>query len=85
MSTAAWIAISSVTTALAAALFFLLTRARGTPYVELNPDEYPQLKDALPLIAGLTESCVYEGNGATVLQNGAIYPAMLNDIAAAKH
>ena len=85
MSTAAWIAISSVTTALAAALFFLLTRARGTPYVELNPDEYTQLKDALPLIAGLTESCVYEGNGATVLQNGAIYPAMLNDIAAAKH
>jgi cardiolipin synthase len=85
MSTVAWIAISSVTTALGAALLFLLTRARGTPYVDLNPDDYPPIEDALPLIAGLTESCVHKGNRATVLQNGAIYPAMLDDIAAAKH
>ena len=77
--------VSSIVTALACALFFLLTRARGTPYLELDPDEYPEIKDALPLIAGLTESSVHEGNGATVLQNGAIFPAMLADIAAAKH
>lgn len=85
MSTVAWIAISSVTTALVAALFFLLTRARGTPYLTLEPDEYPHIEDALPLIAGLTESCVYKGNSAAVLQNGAIFAAMLKDIAAAKH
>jgi cardiolipin synthase len=85
MSTFAWIVISSVTTALIGALFFLLTRARGTPYLELNPDDYPLIEDALPLLAGLTESCVHEGNSATVLQDGAIFPAMLSDIAAAKH
>jgi cardiolipin synthase len=63
----------------------LLTRARGTPYLELEPDEYPEIKDALPLIAGLTESSVHEGNAAQVFQNGEIFPAMLQDIAAAKH
>ncbi len=85
MSTIAWIAVSSLTTAMACALLFLLTRARGTPYLELKPDEYPAIEDALPLIAGLTESSVHEGNSATVLQNGAIFPVMLADIAAAKH
>jgi len=85
MSTLAWVIVSSVSTALACALFFLLTRARGTPYLELDPDEYPEIKDALPLIAGLTESAVHEGNSAAVLQNGAIFPAMLADIAAAKY
>jgi cardiolipin synthase len=84
MSTAAWIVVSAVATALICGLIFLLTRARGTPYLELKPDEYPEIKDALPLIAGLTESSVHEGNAATVLQNGAIFPAMLADIAAAK-
>ncbi len=85
MSTLAWIVLSSVVTALVCLLFFMFTRARGTPYLELDPDEYPEIKDALPLIAGLTESAVHEGNSATVLQNGALFPAMLADIAAAKH
>lgn len=85
MSTVTWAVIASLATAFACAVFFLLTRARGTPYLELDPDEYPEIKDALPLIAGLTESCVHEGNSAAVLQNGAIFPAMLADIATAKH
>jgi cardiolipin synthase len=66
-------------------LVILLTRSRGTPYLELKPDEYPSMQDALPLLAGLTESAVHEGNTAAVFQNGAIFPAMLADIAAAKH
>jgi cardiolipin synthase len=85
MSTLAWVVISSGATALACVLFFLLTRARGTPYLKLDPDEYPEIEKALPLIAGLTESTVHEGNSATVIQNGALFPAMLADIAAAKH
>jgi cardiolipin synthase len=85
MSTVAWIVLSSVTTGHVCALLFLLTRARGTPFLKLEPDEYPEIKDALPLISGLTESSVHEGNAAAVLQNGAIFPAMLADIAAAKH
>jgi cardiolipin synthase len=85
MSTIAWAAISSVCTALVCGLVVLLTRARGTPYLDLRPDEYPSIEDALPMIAGLTESAVHEGNNAAVFQNGAIFPAMLADIAAAKH
>jgi cardiolipin synthase len=63
----------------------MLTRSRGTPYLDLHPEEYPPIQDALPLLAGLTESSVHEGNSAEVLQNGAIFPAMLADIAAAEH
>jgi len=85
MSALAWAAISSAATALVCGLIVLLTRARGTPYLELEPAQYPKIDDALPLIAGLTESSVYEGNDARVLQNGEIFPAMLADIAAAKH
>jgi cardiolipin synthase A/B len=85
MSTIVWVVLSSVVTALLCLLFFILTRARGTPYLKLDPDEYPEIKNALPLIAGLTESTVHEGNSAAVLQNGELFPAMLGDIAAAKH
>jgi cardiolipin synthase len=85
MSTVTWVVVASLVTAFACAVFFLLTRARGTPYLELDPDEYPEIKDALPLVAGLTESCVHVGNSAAVLQNGAIFPAMLADIASAQH
>jgi cardiolipin synthase len=85
MSTVAWALASSAVTAAACGLLFLLTRARGTPYLDLNPDEYPKIEDALPMLAGLTESAVHEGNSAAVFQNGAIFEAMLEDIAAAKH
>ena len=85
MSTIAWAAISSLCTALGCGIVVLLTRARGTPYLDLRPDEYPRIEDALPMLAGLTESAVHEGNSADVFQNGAIFPAMLADIAAAKH
>jgi cardiolipin synthase len=85
MSTIVWVVVSSVGTALVCGLIVLLTRARGTPYLELHPEEYPKIEDALPMIAGVTESAVHEGNSAAVFQNGAIFPAMLADIAAAKH
>lgn len=85
MSTAAWVVLSSVVTAVVGGLIVLLTRARGTPYLELEPDEYPPIEDALPLLAGITESTVREGNGARILQNEALFPAMLADIEAAKH
>jgi cardiolipin synthase len=81
----AWAAISSLCTALVCGLIVLLTRARGTPYLDLKPDEYPHIADALPMLAGLTESAVHEGNSAAVFQNGTIFPAMLADIAAAQH
>jgi cardiolipin synthase len=63
----------------------MLTRARATPYLDLDFDAYPTIEGALPMLAGLTESTVHEGNSATVLQNGALFPALFADIASARH
>jgi cardiolipin synthase A/B len=84
MSTLAWVVISVVTTALACGLAVILSRARGTPYVKLEPDKLPQMRDACPMLAGLTESTVHDGNSAEIFQNGALFPAMLRDITAAE-
>jgi cardiolipin synthase len=68
-----------------AALYFSFTNRRRTPYLHLDLDAFPALEDGLQALAGLTGGAVYEGNSVTVLQNGALYPAMLADIAAARH
>ena len=67
MSTLVWALISSVLTALACGLAILLTRARGTPYLELNPDEYPSIENALPMLAGLTDLTVLAAVDAAVV------------------
>jgi cardiolipin synthase len=84
MSTLAWIILSSAGTAFVCLLAVVLTRARGTPYLELDPDSYPPIQDALPMMAGLTDSAVHEGNSVTLFQNSALFPAMLADIANAE-
>jgi cardiolipin synthase A/B len=84
MSTLAWVSIAVCATLLVCGVLVFLSRARGTPYIKLEPDELPEIDKGLHVLTGLTEACVYEGNAATVYQNGAIFPAMLADIAAAK-
>jgi cardiolipin synthase len=68
-----------------AMLCFMLTHRRRTPYLHLQLDELQPLHDGLQALAGLTGGAVYEGNGVHVLQNGALFPAMLQDIEAARH
>lgn len=68
-----------------AMLCFLLTHRRRTPYLQLQLDELQPLQDGLQALAGLTGSAVYEGNSVRVLQNGALFPALEQDIAAARH
>src|SRR5687767_11429529 len=85
MATLVWVFVSVVLTGLGCLLGVALTRARGTPYLELDFDSYPPIENALPMLAGLTESAVYEGNSAQVLQNGALFPALFADVAAARH
>ena len=70
--------------ALAASLYFILKNRRNTPYLELELDVLPSLQDDLQTIAGLTGGMVTRGNACKVLQNGALFPAMEADIAAAK-
>jgi cardiolipin synthase len=85
MSTLAWVVVSAVTTGVLFLLGTMLTRGRGTPFLKLDLDAYPPIEEALPMLSGLTESSVYEGNNVTVLQNGALFPAAFADIAAARH
>ena len=80
--------LGSVLTFLAGALlaagYFLLKNRRNTPYLELDLEALPNLADDLRTLAGLTDGAVSSGNACHVLQDGALFPAMEADIAAAK-
>lgn len=66
-------------------LWFVLTHRRRTPYLEFDHDALPPLAEDLQTLAGVTGGAVYDGNRVTVLQNGALFPAMQADIEAARH
>jgi cardiolipin synthase len=66
-----------------ASAYFLLKNRRNTPYLELDLDALPSLRDDVQTLAGVTGGAVSQGNACEVLQNGALYPAMEADIAAA--
>jgi cardiolipin synthase len=85
MSTVWWALASSGATALLFVLYTMMSRGRGTPFLKIDVASLPAIGDALPMLAGLTQSSVHEGNDVRVLQNGEIFPAMLEDIAAAEH
>ncbi|HKQ15205.1 MAG TPA: phospholipase D-like domain-containing protein [Steroidobacteraceae bacterium] len=71
--------------AVIALLAFMLTHRRRTPYLHLQLDELPSLCESMQSLAVLTGGAVHEGNRCSVLQNGALFPAMLADIRAAQH
>ena len=68
-----------------AMLAFMLTHRRLTPYLHLQLDELPALCESMQSLAVLTGGAVHEGNRCLVLQNGALFPAMIADIQAARH
>ena len=68
-----------------ALLTFMLTHRRLTPYLHLQLDELPELCESMQSLAVLTGGAVHEGNRCSVLQNGALFPAMIADIQAARH
>lgn len=84
MSMVAWVAIAVSTGSVLLAVFIVMTRARGTPYLCLKPELLPRLGDSLEMLAGLTGSTVHQGNSARVLQNGAFFAALLADIRSAR-
>lgn len=67
-----------------AIVYFVLAHRRRTPYLALDLDALPALDESLRPLAGLTGGALYEGNRATVLQNGELFPAMEADIEAAR-
>ena len=68
-----------------ALLTFMLTHRRLTPYLHLQLDGLPELCESMQSLAVLTGGAVHEGNRCQVLQNGALFPAMIADIQAARH
>lgn len=81
MMIAVWILVGVVITR----IYLMFTHQRHTPYLELELDSLPALEEGLQVLAGVTDGSVHEGNAATVLQNGDLFPAMQADIAAARH
>ena len=71
--------------AVIAMVTFMLTHRRRTPYLHLQMNELPCLSESIQALAGLTGGAVYDGNSCTVLQNGALFPAMIKDIESARH
>jgi len=81
MISAVWILLGIVLTR----IYLLFKHQRHTPYLKLDLDALPPLSEGLSTLAGLTDGAVFEGNAVTVLQDGALFPAMQADIQAAQH
>lgn len=81
MMIAVWILVGVVLTR----IYLLFKHQRHTPYLELDLDALPPLGEGLNTLAGLADGAVHEGNSAKVFQDGALFPAMLADIQAARH
>jgi cardiolipin synthase A/B len=84
MSSIAWFVAGGAVAAIAFTVALLVTRRRRTPYLELDPAQYPPIEDAIDLLSGVTQSAPYPGNNARIFQNGSLYPAMLEDIGRAR-
>ena len=81
MMSAVWIVVGIVLTR----IYLLFKHQRHTPYLKLDLDALPPLSEGLSTLAGLADGAVFEGNTVTVLQDGALFPAMQADIQAAQH
>ncbi len=66
------------------AAYFVIGRKRRIMVFDLDPEQLPNIGEALPLIAGITGGMVSSGNSTEIFQNGDIFDAMLEDIDAAR-
>lgn len=75
-------AILAGATALLGYVVWVKSRRQGVELV-LSPDT--TIGEAFRAIAALTWSTVTDGNRVTIIQNGAFFDALLDDVASAKH
>lgn len=73
-----------VITALATASYFVLGRKRRAINLHIDLDNLPEIDEALPLIAGLTDGEIHWRNSIDLFQDGAIFDAMADDINGAR-
>lgn len=66
------------------AAFFLISRRRHLPEMGIDLDGLPPVEEGLATLAGLTRAAVHCSNGATIFQNGALFPAMEADVEQAR-
>jgi cardiolipin synthase len=69
----------------ATAVYFVVTRSQRVPRLNLGEKALPEIRDDLPLIAGLTSGVVYEGNEVEVYQNGDLINRMIEEIRGARY
>ncbi len=72
-------------TAIVTAGYFVLGRKRRIVVFELDPKKLPEIDKALPLIAGITDGVVCDGNSVEVFQNSDVFGAMMENISDARH
>ncbi|HEX5788097.1 MAG TPA: phospholipase D-like domain-containing protein [Woeseiaceae bacterium] len=79
------VVIAVIGTAFAIVIAIILLKRRGTPKFDIAVADDQDVAALLPALAGLTGGVVFRGNEVTVLQDAAIFTAMLRDIDAAEH
>jgi cardiolipin synthase len=66
------------------AIYLILTQRRHVPRLQFDIDTLPSVEHGLRAIAGLTRAGVTQGNAALVIQNGAFFDALEEDIRRAR-
>lgn len=61
-------------------LLVLWHKRRRTPVLTIDRAAFPPADRLLPTLAGITNSAIYEGNRAWIIQNGAFFPRLLEDV-----
>lgn len=77
------VALAIILSITATTTYFVVTQHRRMPRLKFEPQDMPEIGDGIHLLAGLTNSAVYDGNQVTVFQNGDIFPAFKESIEAA--
>jgi cardiolipin synthase len=62
----------------------LIWSVKREPHTVLRSDDVGELRALIPSMIGLTQSSLDEGNRVEILQNGAIFPRVFQDVAAAR-
>jgi cardiolipin synthase len=77
-----WLALALTIVVVVLGLVIWSIRRHRDPRLEIDCDA--PLTDLLPSLSGLTQGTIYEGNTVELLENGAFFDVMFDDIREAK-
>ncbi|MCW8193871.1 cardiolipin synthase B [Proteobacteria bacterium 005FR1] len=64
--------------------YFIVTRSQRVPKLKLEDKVLPDIREGLPMIAGLTSGIVFDGNEVEIYQDGAMLDRIMAEIREAK-